>query len=134
MHKLTVVAALRSWIQDRRVASAKESLEAAVRRQCAASGDLEEHLMLQNYFKRETQNIDPWLDHHGFANMRQKFLDEKEEAVLARSKLGKWTDIVARKEDRLRRLTEGFTSKKRPILDNSAAPLAGSPEIIHEQG
>ena len=134
MHKLTVVAAIGSWIQDRRVASAKESLEATVRRQCAAAGDLEEHLMLQDYFKGETQKIDPWLDHHGFADMRQKFLDEKEEAVLARNKLRKWTDIVARKEDRLRCLTEGFTSKKRPILDNSAAPLAGSPEIIHEQG
>lgn len=94
MRHRTVWAAICAYFRDFGYNRAKESYETAVKTRCVLSGSLEEKLSLAYFYSEETQNIDPWQDHHEFADMRQKYLDAIEDCDVLREKLGRQRQIV----------------------------------------
>lgn len=96
MRHRTLWAAIVAYFKDFRVNRAKESYETAVKLRCTLSGSLEEKLTLTEFYKEQTASIDPWKDHHGFADTRQKYLDAKDDCAVVREKLERQRQTVDR--------------------------------------
>ena len=103
MRHRTLWAAIVAYFRNFRLNSAKDSFEDAIKRRCHLEGLLEERLSLASFYKAETAAIDPWKDHHGFADSRQKYLDAKDDCVLIREKLDRQLATVIRCREHLNR-------------------------------
>ena len=67
----TVFSALAQGIRNYRAKQRKELIEFHVKKLCVLQGEVIQYLTLHTYYTEELAQIDPYMDHWGFAKMRQ---------------------------------------------------------------